>query len=62
MPGAPDGEYVVIQYRAAFANKAEAVETVTPMLDKGGTWRCPGTTSADRTIHRKPRLKITPGA
>ena len=42
LPGAPDGEYVVIQYRAAFANKAEAVETVTPMLDKDGTWRVSG--------------------
>ncbi len=40
--GAPDGEYVVIQFSATFANKASAVETVTPMKDKDGTWRVSG--------------------
>ena len=29
LPGAPDGEYVVIQFETAFQNKARAVETVT---------------------------------
>jgi len=42
MPGAPDGEYVVLQYRASFANKKSATETVTPMLDKDGRWRVSG--------------------
>jgi hypothetical protein len=42
LPGAPDGEYVVIQYNTSFKNKASAVETVTPMLDKDGTWRVSG--------------------
>ncbi len=42
LPGAPDGEYVVIQFQASFANKAEAVETVTPMKDDKGTWRVSG--------------------
>lgn len=42
LPGAPDGEYVVIQYDASFANKKEPVETVTPMLDKDGKWRVTG--------------------
>jgi Protein of unknown function (DUF4019) len=42
LPGAPDGEYVVLQYDTVFANKASAVETVTPMLDKDGTWRVSG--------------------
>ncbi len=42
LPGAPDGEYVVIQYDASFANKKESVETVTPMLDKDGNWRVTG--------------------
>ena len=32
MPGAPDGEYVVIQYETVFANKAAALETITPIL------------------------------
>jgi hypothetical protein len=42
LPGAPDGEYVVIQFETVFANKAAAIETVTPMLDKDGTWRASG--------------------
>jgi len=42
LPGAPDGKYVVIQYDTVFAGKASAVETVTPMLDRDGTWRVSG--------------------
>lgn len=42
LPGAPDGEYVVIQYDTSFANKKAAVETITPMLDKDGQWRVSG--------------------
>ena len=42
LPGAPDGEYVVIEYDSSFANKKSAVETVTPMLDKDGQWRVSG--------------------
>ena len=42
LPGAPDGEYVVIQFTTAFANKASAIETVTPMKDKDGQWRVSG--------------------
>ena len=42
MPGAPDGEYVVIQYETEFEKKASAVETVTPERDKNGTWRVSG--------------------
>ena len=42
LPGAPDGEYVVIQFDTVFANKAQAVETITPMLDKDGKWRVSG--------------------
>jgi hypothetical protein len=42
LPGVPDGQYVVLQFDTAFANKNEAVETVTPMLDKDGTWRVSG--------------------
>jgi hypothetical protein len=41
LPGAPDGKYVVIQYRASFQHKGEALETVTPMRD-GGEWRVSG--------------------
>jgi hypothetical protein len=42
LPGAPDGEYVVIQYAASFANKQAAVETITPMKDPDGVWRVSG--------------------
>jgi hypothetical protein len=42
LPGAPDGEYVVIQYESGFEHKQSAVETVTPMLDKDGKWKVSG--------------------
>ena len=42
LPGAPDAEYVVIQYETSFENKKSSVETVTPMLDKDGKWRVSG--------------------
>ena len=42
IPGAPDGEYVVIQFDTSFENKKSSVETITPMLDKDGAWRVSG--------------------
>ncbi len=42
LPGAPDGEYVVIQFNTSFENKKSAIETVTPMLDKDNEWRVSG--------------------
>lgn len=42
LPGAPDGEYVVIQYESEFEHKAAAIETVTPMKEKDGSWRVTG--------------------
>jgi len=42
MPNAPKGEYVVIQYKTAFASGGSMIETVTPMLDKDGKWRVSG--------------------
>jgi hypothetical protein len=42
LPGAPDGEYVVIQFESSFENRKSAVETVTPMKDKDGEWRVSG--------------------
>lgn len=41
LPGAPDGEYVVLKFSASFANKQSAQETVTPML-ADGDWRVSG--------------------
>lgn len=40
--GAPDGQYVVIQFQTSFGNKEQAIETVTPMLDEDGVWRVSG--------------------
>ncbi|HEV2211978.1 MAG TPA: DUF4019 domain-containing protein [Gammaproteobacteria bacterium] len=37
LPGAPDGQYWVIQEQASFENKKSAVETVT-MMHVGNTW------------------------
>lgn len=42
LPGAPDGEYVVIQYDTSFEKKNAAVETITPMKEKTGEWRVSG--------------------
>lgn len=39
LPGAPDGDYVVIRFKAVFENKAAAIETVTPMKVADGVWR-----------------------
>ncbi|MDH3685698.1 MAG: DUF4019 domain-containing protein [Myxococcales bacterium] len=41
LPGAPDGRYVVIQYRVSFDGKRDAVETITPAFDRG-RWRVAG--------------------
>lgn len=42
LPGAPTGQYVVIQFITSFQNKKSAVETVTPMLNNDGQWRVSG--------------------
>lgn len=42
LPGAPDGEYVVLQFKTSFEKKKSAVETVTPMMDADGQWRVSG--------------------
>lgn len=42
LPGAPDGEYVVIKYESSFEHKQSAIETITPMLDKDGKWKVSG--------------------
>ena len=36
LPGAPDGDYVVIEYAASFAHKQQAVETVTLLWNLAG--------------------------
>jgi hypothetical protein len=42
LPGAPDGEYVVFQFNTSFDQKAAAVETVTAIREKDGTWHVGG--------------------
>ncbi len=42
LPGAPDGQYVVVQFKTAFEHKAQAVETVTTVLEGDGAWRVTG--------------------
>ncbi|MET1113565.1 MAG: DUF4019 domain-containing protein [Comamonas sp.] len=42
IPGAPEGEYVVIHYDTQFANKAGATEMVVPMRAADGSWKVSG--------------------
>lgn len=42
LPGAPDGEYYVIEYKTTYQNKKEAVERIVPMKEKDGQWRISG--------------------
>ncbi len=39
LPGAPEGEYVVIKFESSFEHKPAAVETVTPILEQDLLWR-----------------------
>jgi hypothetical protein len=42
LPGAPDGDYVVLQFDASFEHKEAAVETVTAMRDTDKAWHIAG--------------------
>ena len=42
LPGAPDGEYAVLQFATQFEHKRSAVETATMMRDTDGRWRAAG--------------------
>jgi hypothetical protein len=41
LPGAPEGEYVVLQFSSHSENSKNVVETITPMLDEG-VWKVSG--------------------
>ena len=41
LPGAPDGDYEVVEFATHFGAKAEAVETVV-LAHEGGTWKVDG--------------------
>jgi hypothetical protein len=42
LPGAPDDQYVLLQYPTTFEKKASSVETVTVQKDPDGQWRVAG--------------------
>lgn len=42
MPGAPDGQYVVMQFETSFSNKKSAVETVTVGPRQDDQWKVSG--------------------
>ncbi len=42
LPGAPDGEYVIIEYDTSFERKKNGTETITLMKDTDGEWRAAG--------------------
>lgn len=42
MPGAPDGQYVVMQFETSFANKKSAIETITVGPKQDGKWQASG--------------------
>lgn len=41
-PGAPKGEYVVIQYHSRYGNRPLTTEIVTPLREADGVWRVSG--------------------
>jgi hypothetical protein len=42
MPKAPDGDYALVIFRSAFANKVDVRETVTLSHEPDGVWRVVG--------------------
>lgn len=42
IPGAPAGDYVIIEYETDFEKQAGTIETATAMLEKDGAWRVVG--------------------
>ena len=42
MPGAPTGDYVVMEFDTTFENSGAMTERITPMKDPDGTWRVSG--------------------
>jgi hypothetical protein len=63
--GAQGGEYVLFQFTTSFDNKAAAIETVTAMPEKDGTWHVGGyfikwtTRPGAMCVVARPRLQLT---
>ncbi len=41
LPGAPNGQYAILQFHSTFEHKRGAVETITMMVEEG-TWKLAG--------------------
>jgi hypothetical protein len=41
LPGVPDGDYAIVRFQTAFANKADAIESITLVLEHG-KWKVGG--------------------
>ncbi len=39
LPGAPEGEFVVLKFETSFEHRPTAIETVTPILESDLLWR-----------------------
>jgi hypothetical protein len=42
LPGAPEGDYIVVTFKTDFWKKMDALETVVTTCDKDGVWRVAG--------------------
>jgi hypothetical protein len=42
IPGAPAGDYVILQFDTSFAHRPSSIESVTPVKEKDGTWKVGG--------------------
>lgn len=42
IPGAPDGDYVIVEFETVFANGKRATEHLTWMIEGGDQWRVAG--------------------
>ena len=42
LPGAPDGQYFVIDFTSSFTHKESGIEKVTVKMDQDGTWKIAG--------------------
>jgi hypothetical protein len=42
LPGAPDGDYAVLQFDTSFEHKQAAIETLTVVAEPDGVWRVVG--------------------
>jgi len=68
LPGAPDGEYVVLEYATTFERKRNGVETVTMQREADGEWRLSGCyrrlkiSHLGRTKMSHPAPRSSPGA